>query len=152
MSGYVMYPGRRMMNQFEPWFVGVAFPFCFKCGVRVPFMPEWTDNARHRRGPAAPRVELAMWSRIMTRRVESQFRREWRFGFAASSVPFLSAANIARTVRLADDRRDGETECQYFQGELERAAASIRDSLHGTYKDPSSGKAVNVRGDGSKLE
>ena len=78
---YVMYPGRRMMNQFEPWFFGVAFPFCFKYGVGMPDMPEWTENARHRRGPAAPRVDLAMWARIMTRRVESQFRREWRFGF-----------------------------------------------------------------------
>eukprot|EP00959_Pyramimonas_sp_CCMP1952_P112715 2356385-Pyramimonas_sp.AAC.1 len=56
---YVVYPGRAMMNQFVPWFFGVAFPFCLKCGVGVPDMPEWQENARHRRGPAAPRVELA---------------------------------------------------------------------------------------------
>ena len=140
------------MNQFEPWFFGVAFPFCFKYGVGMPDMPEWTENARHRRGPAAPRVELAMWARIMTRRVESQFRREWRFGFTASSVLFQSAVNLARTVWLADNRRDGETECQYSQVELERAAVSICDALHGTYKDPVCGRAVNVKGGFSKLK
>ena len=93
-----------------------------------------------------------MWARIMTRRVESQFRREWRFGFTASSVLFQSAVNLARTVRLADYRRDGETECQYSQMELEQAAVSICDALHGTYKDPVSGKALKVRGDFSKLK
>ena len=149
---YVVYPGRKMMNQFEPWFFGVAFPFCFKFGVGMPDMPEWQENARHRRGPAAPRVELALWARIMTRRVESQFRREWRFGFTVSSLLFQSAVNMARSVRLADYRRDGETECQYSQGELERAAVSIVDALYGTYKDPSTGKSANVRGDFSKLK
>ena len=119
---YVVYPGRQMMNQFEPWFFGVAFPFCFKYGVGMPDMPEWQENARHRRGQAAPRVELALWARIMTRRVESQFRREWRFGFTMSSILFQSAVNMARSVRLADYRRDGETECQYTQEELESAA------------------------------
>ena len=53
---------------------------------------------------------------------------------------------MARTVRLADYRRDGETECQYSQKELEQAAVSICDALHGTYKDPVTGKAVNVMG------
>eukprot|EP00959_Pyramimonas_sp_CCMP1952_P026222 550470-Pyramimonas_sp.AAC.1 len=56
----VVYPGRSMMNQFVP---------CFSCGVGVPDMPEWQENARHRRGPAAPRIELVLWARIMTRRV-----------------------------------------------------------------------------------
>ena len=113
----------------------------------MPDMPEWTENARHRRGPAAPRVDLALWARIMTRRVESQFRRDWRFGFTLSSLLFQSAINMARTVRLADYRRDGETESKYSQTELEKAAVSICDALHGTYKDPSTGKAANVRGD-----
>ena len=65
---------------------------------------------------------------------------------------FQSAVNMARSVRLADYRRDGETECQYSQGELERAAVSIVDALYGTYKDPSTGKSANVRGDFSKLK
>ena len=149
---YVVYPGRQMMSQFVPWFFGVAFPFCFKYGVGMPDMPEWQENARHRRGPAAPRVELALWARIMTRRVESQFRREWRFGFTLSSVLFQSSVNMARSVRLADYRKDGQTECQYSQSELERAAVSIVDALYGTFKDPSTGKHANVRGDFSKLK
>ena len=148
---YVMYPGRQIMNQFVPWFFGVAFPFCFKYGVGMLDMPEWQENARHR-GPAAPRVDLALWARIMTRRVESQFRRDWRFGFTMSSVLFQSAVNMARSVRLADYRKDGQAECQYSQGELERAAVSIVEALYGTYKDPSTGKTANVRGDFSKLK
>ena len=101
---YVVYPGRQMMNQFVPWFFGVACPFCFKFGVGMPDMPEWQENARHRRGPAAPRVELALWARIMTRRVESQFRREWRFGFTLSSDLSQGAANMALSIRFADYR------------------------------------------------
>ena len=87
-----------------------------------------------------------MWARIMTRRVESQFRREWRFGFTLSSVLFQSAVSMARSVRLADYRRDGETDCQHSQGELERAAASMCDALRGTHKDPSAGDAASVGG------
>ena len=97
-------------------------------------------------------MELALWARIMTRRVESQFRREWRFGFTLSSVLFQSSVNMARSVRLADYRKDGQTECQYSQSELERAAVSIVDALYGTFKDPSTGKHANVRGDFSKLK
>eukprot|EP00959_Pyramimonas_sp_CCMP1952_P160728 3361556-Pyramimonas_sp.AAC.1 len=59
---------------------------------------------------------------------------------------------MARSVRLADYRKDGETERQYSQGELEKAAVSIVDALYGTYKDPSTGKTTKVRGDFSKLK
>eukprot|EP00959_Pyramimonas_sp_CCMP1952_P006032 126328-Pyramimonas_sp.AAC.1 len=53
------------------------------------------------------------------------------FGFAASSLLFQSAVNMARSVRLADFRKGEETECQHSQGELERAAARIVDALRG---------------------
>eukprot|EP00959_Pyramimonas_sp_CCMP1952_P258412 5401442-Pyramimonas_sp.AAC.1 len=66
----------------------------------------------------------------MTRRVESQFRREWLFGFTLSSVLFQSSVNMARSVRLEDHRTDGEPECQHSQGEFEKAAASIVEVLH----------------------
>ena len=65
---------------------------------------------------------------------------------------FQISVNMARSVRLADYRKDGETECQYSQGELEKAAVSIVDVLYGTYKDPSTGKSTNVRRDFSKLK
>ena len=64
---------------------------------------------------------------------------------------FQSAVNVARSARPVDYRRDGETDCQYSQKELERAAASVCDALRGTYKDPSTGKAANVGGDFAKL-
>jgi hypothetical protein len=95
MMKYIVTTGTQMINQFEPWFFAIAFPFCFKYGVGMPDMPEWTERSRHRRAEGAPRVELAMWTRIMTRRVESQFRRDWRFGFAMSSLLFQSSINMA---------------------------------------------------------
>eukprot|EP00959_Pyramimonas_sp_CCMP1952_P074684 1560184-Pyramimonas_sp.AAC.1 len=53
---------------------------------------------------------------------------------------------MALPARLADCRNDGQTECQYSQGELERAAASIVIAVHGAFKDPSSVKSERARG------
>ena len=99
----VVSPGTSMMSQFVPWFFGVAFPFCFKFGVGMPDMPEWSATSRHRRGPEAPRVELPLWARVMTRRVESQLRRDWRFGFTMSSLLYQSALNMSKSMRLFAD-------------------------------------------------
>ena len=74
---YVATTGRSMENQFEPWYFGVAFAFCFKFCVGMPDMPAWSKIPRHRRGDDAPRVELAEWVRLISRRVEQQLRRDW---------------------------------------------------------------------------
>eukprot|EP00959_Pyramimonas_sp_CCMP1952_P234414 4898272-Pyramimonas_sp.AAC.1 len=52
---------------------------------------------RHRRGNDAPRVELPLWVRIMSRRVESQLCRDWHFGFVAWNLVFRSAVNLSKT-------------------------------------------------------
>eukprot|EP00959_Pyramimonas_sp_CCMP1952_P395160 8279652-Pyramimonas_sp.AAC.1 len=63
--------GNVMMDQFEPWYFGVAFAFLFKYCTGMPDGPEFMKRPRHRRGNGAPRVELPLWVRIMSRRVES---------------------------------------------------------------------------------
>ena len=44
-------------------------------------MPSWSKIPRHRRPGDAPRVELAEWVRLISRRVEQQLRRDWLLGF-----------------------------------------------------------------------
>ena len=71
-----------MVDQFQPWYFGVAFAFVFKYCTGMPDMPEWSQKERYRRSADAPRVELSDWVRIMARRVEAQVSRDWHFGFA----------------------------------------------------------------------
>eukprot|EP00959_Pyramimonas_sp_CCMP1952_P197146 4122876-Pyramimonas_sp.AAC.1 len=71
--------GNTMMDQFEPWYFGVAFAFIFKYCTGMPDMPAFLKRPRHRRSEEAPRVELPLWVRIMSRRVESQLSRDWHF-------------------------------------------------------------------------
>ena len=84
LQRYVATTGRSMENQFEPWYFGVAFAFCFKFCVGMPDMPSWSKIPRHRRADDAPRVELAEWVRLISRRVEQQLRRDWLLGFKGS--------------------------------------------------------------------
>ena len=53
--------GRTMANQYESWYFGVAFAFCFKFCTGMPDAPSFIDKPRHRRTGTAPRVELPAW-------------------------------------------------------------------------------------------
>ena len=64
----------------------------------MPDMPSWSKIPRHRRREDAPRVELAEWVRLMSRRVEQQLRRDWLLGFTMGNVLFRSSLNMDRTV------------------------------------------------------
>ena len=46
--------GNMMIEQFEPWYFGVAFPFIFKYCTGMPDMPAWTKATRYRRKDDAP--------------------------------------------------------------------------------------------------
>eukprot|EP00959_Pyramimonas_sp_CCMP1952_P379234 7943946-Pyramimonas_sp.AAC.1 len=79
------------MDQFEPWYFGVAFALVFKYCTGMPDCPEFMKRPRHRRKDDAPRVELPLWVRIMSRRVESQLCSDWHFGFVSWNLVFRSA-------------------------------------------------------------
>ena len=82
---YVVATGSQMMNQFVPCYFGVAFAFCFKYCIGMPDMPDFAKNVRHRRKGYAPRIELPLWVRTISRRVEKRSSNE--IGCSASQCP-----------------------------------------------------------------
>ena len=95
---YVLTSGSAMLDQFEPWYFGVAYAFLFKYCTGMPDMPEWSKHPRYRRPESAPRIPTSLWVRVMSRRVEAQFARDWGFGYASWNFLFRSAINLSRTL------------------------------------------------------
>ena len=95
----------------------------------MPDMPSWSTIPRHRRPEDAPRVELAEWVRLISRRVEQQLRRDWLLGFTMGNVLFRSLLSMSPTVysgtRLKRD--DGIYGCQQ-QGN-KKSLLAIRHGL-----------------------
>ena len=69
--------GNIMIDQFEPWYSGVAFAFLFKYCTGIPDMPAFVQKPRYRRFDDAPRIETNLWVRVMARRIEAQINRDW---------------------------------------------------------------------------
>ena len=85
-----------MLDQFEPWYFGVAFAFLFKYCTGMPDMPQWSERPRYRRAPDAPRIEVPLWVRVLARRVEGQLGRDWTFGYASWNYLFRMSVNLSR--------------------------------------------------------
>ena len=96
-----------MLDQFQPYDFGVAFPLIFMYCTAMPDPPAFMRRPRHGRKYDAPRVELCNWLRIMAGRREASLHNEWSFGFVSWNYPFRSAVNLSRTT-YAYDRKDGE--------------------------------------------
>ena len=65
----VSYTGTKLLDQFQPTYFGLAFPFVFPYGVGMPDPPRWSKQPRHRRAAIEPRVELSTWVRALARAV-----------------------------------------------------------------------------------
>ena len=85
--------GHKMIDQFEPWYFGVAFAFMFKYCTGMPDSLKFMHKPRYTRKDGAPYVEAPAWMRIMGRRVESQVSRDWNFGFVTWNYVFRSSLN-----------------------------------------------------------
>ena len=83
LSSYVVTTGSAMLDQFVPFYFGVAFAFLFKYCTGMPDMPDWSPQLRYRRDHDAPRIELPLWVRTLRRRVDSQRHRGWDVGYAS---------------------------------------------------------------------
>ena len=77
--------GNELVDQFEPWYFGVAFAFMLKYCTGMPDTPKFMRKPRYTRKDGAPYVEAPAWMRIMGRRMESQMSRDWIFGIASWS-------------------------------------------------------------------
>ncbi len=136
---FVMTTGSQMQPQFRSWYFGVAFPFLFKFCSGMPDMPEWSKQSRYRRTEDAPRVDLAMWVQLVTRRVEQQLKRDWLLGFTMSSVLFRSTLNQCKTAYSYEKIRRADGSMGFTAAELEAGAISICRAL--------TGKVQKVNGD-----
>ena len=148
---FVMSAGSAMQPQFKPWYFGVAFAFLFKYCTGMPDMPEWSAEPRHRRKADAPRVDLSLWVKLMTRRVEQQVKRDWLLGFTMGNVLFRSMLNQCRTVYSYENVHREDGSMGFTAEELEAGAISICLALDGHYKDLD-GKLKKVNGDFTKVK
>jgi len=53
--------GSQMVDQFTPWYFGVAFAFLFKLCTGMPDGPAFLEKERYRRSEDAPRIEISEW-------------------------------------------------------------------------------------------
>ena len=145
--------GQQVLDQFEPWYFGVAFAFVFKYCLGMPDLPAWSKKPRWRRPQSAPHIGLASWTRAMARRIEAQINRDWTFGFASWNLLFRSAVNLARTIdsyEVPVYDEESNTYRKLSPQDLEHGALQLVAALQGSYKDMS-GKMKPVKGDISKL-
>ena len=71
VAPYVVATGNAMIDQFQPWYFGIAFAFLFKYCTGMPDMYAFAEKTRFRRTDNAPRVEPPLWVQIMYRRTQS---------------------------------------------------------------------------------
>ena len=152
MAKIAVSTGDSMMNQFQPWYYGVAFGFMFSYCTGMPDYVEFQETERYRRKEEAPRVEHPIWDRIMARRAEGQFVRDWQMGFVSWNCRFKAAVNLSRTLWSYQTVKEAGKDVKVTAQQLEAAAIAIVKALRGTYVNPSTGKPMPVNGDLTKLK
>lgn len=141
--------GNNMVDQFQPWYFGVAFAFLFKYCTGMPDMPSYLEKQRYRRPEQAPRIEMSLWARVMARRAEAQISRDWHFGFVSWNYWFRSTVNLSRTLYSYEPIRTEEGK-QLEPGDLQRGAIEIMKALFGKFQD-ATGRLQAVAGDMTKV-
>ena len=56
-----LYTGTKLLDQFQPLYFALAFPFVFPYGIGLPDVPKWSQRQRPRRHADDPYVELNTW-------------------------------------------------------------------------------------------
>ena len=141
-----------MLDQFKPWYYGVAFSFMFSYCTGMPDVPAFQETERYRRIEHAPRVEHPVWDKIMARRVEGQMVRDWQLGFVSWNCRFKTAVNLSRTLWSYETVKQNGENVRVTAVDLEAAAISIVKALRGTYINPTNNKKLPVNGDLTKLK
>jgi hypothetical protein len=144
--------GNAMIDQFEPWYFGVVFPFIFKYCTGMPDPPAFSKKQRFRRKDDAPRIEAPLWVQVMSRRIEAQLNRDWHFGFVSWNYRFRSTVNLSRTFYSYDVKHvndEGDRCGGLTAKDLESGAIELCKALTGTYDQFGTKRRVN--GDMTKL-
>ena len=160
--------GNEFIDQFQPDYFSIAFPFCFKYATACPDVvnlakPQTGREAgaavparqprRQAGNPNAPKVDIRAWAASIVRRVETQFRRDWNFGFTLWNYLFRTMVNLqenAYIYALPDPEAKGRLR-EMTREEIAKGAAEIYEHLHnGLYTD-AAGELRPVNGDLTKL-
>ena len=145
-----MSTGNRMIDQFQPWYFGVAFAFLFKYCTGMPDMHAFAEKQRFRKDADAPRIEPARWVQVMARRIEGQLQRDWNFGFVSWNCIFRSAINLRRTLYSYENAATDDGRRAFTSEELQDGAVRICKALNGKWKDMN-GVLRPVNGDMTKM-
>ena len=148
-----LYTGTKLLDQFQPLYFALAFPFVFPYGIGLPDVPKWSQRQRPRRHADDPYVELNTWVRAMARRIEAQVSRDWVFGFTSWNLLFRSALNLSRTTDAYSRTFFDEDIQEWVQPtgrHVEAAAQQLLLALKGSYIDVN-GQPRPVNGDVAKL-
>ena len=148
-----LYTGTKLLDQFQPLYFALAFPFVFPYGIGLPDVPKWSQRQRPRRHADDPYVELNTWVRAMARRIEAQVSRDWVFGFTSWNLLFRSALNLSRTTDAYSRTFFDEDIQEWVQPtgrHVEAAAQQLLLALKGSYIDVN-GQPRPVKGEVAKL-
>ena len=171
--------GAELMNQFQPFYLGVAHPFTMPMavgGYDVPGKdrwrrPVWEDistgvRGTHRREAnniplvddflrmqdqvEPAKVKLFDLTRGLPRRVEAQFRRHWHFVPGLWNLHFREQLNTGGS--LSAVARAGPAEpLENVEQDAAMAAADLYEKLHTGWYQTQTGKRRRIDGDVSKL-
>eukprot|EP00975_Prorocentrum_lima_P020129 4238753-Prorocentrum_lima.AAC.1 len=91
--------GNSMIDQFQPWYFGVAFAFLFTFCVGMPDKPDFQEDDTRLRSRL---LEHPIWDSIMARRVEGQFIRDWHFGYVSWNCALKATLNLSKSLLSYD--------------------------------------------------
>ena len=167
--------GNKFIDQFRPEYFATAFPFCFKYATACPDVfnnakpsrtqarAEGEENPdaqqdrllpRRRAGnPDAPEVGIRQWAAAMARRIETQFRRDWTFGFTLWNYLFRTLVNLQQNsfmYAVPDPQAPGRNR-MLTNAEIAAGSLEVMSKLdNGLYTDIT-GALKPVNGDFTKL-
>ena len=154
--------GNQFLDQFQPDYFSIAFPFCFKYATACPDVtnavaPEGAEAAMQPRrqggNPQAPTVDIRAWAANMARRVETQFRRDWGFYFTLWNYLFRTLVNLQKNAymySIPDPTADGRLRMMTRE-EIAKGAMEVYAHLHNGLYNDISGELKPVNGDLTKL-
>ena len=108
---------------------------------------------RHAGNPSAPSVDIREWAAAMARRVETQFRRDWTFGFTLWNYLFRTLVNLQKNAYMyaVPDAKAKGGRRMLTNEEIAAGSLEIMGRLrHGLYTDVT-GALKPVNGDVTKL-